>query len=158
MMRKGQTALEYLITYGWAILVILVVLAVLWYYGIFNPSRWAGEQVGSFTAFNVMDHKFTSTELQLRLANKLGQNIRITAVGVKKSGDTAYNLNTSTTLASPVDLNANSEATVTVPLNTSSLGASTGDIVSLDVSIIYDNLQSGLTGKVDTTTMNLKVA
>lgn len=38
---KGQTALEYLITYGWAILVILVVLAVLWYYGIFNPAKWS---------------------------------------------------------------------------------------------------------------------
>jgi len=37
---KGQTALEYLITYGWAILVILVVLAVLWYYGVFNPVKW----------------------------------------------------------------------------------------------------------------------
>jgi len=32
---KGQTALEYLITYGWAVLIILVVLAVLYYYGAF---------------------------------------------------------------------------------------------------------------------------
>jgi len=40
---KGQTALEYLITYGWAIIVILVVLAVLWYYGIFTPSKWQGQ-------------------------------------------------------------------------------------------------------------------
>ena len=37
---KGQTALEYLIVYGWAILVILVVLAVLWYYGVFDINKW----------------------------------------------------------------------------------------------------------------------
>lgn len=37
---KGQTALEYLLTYGWAILIILVVLTVLWYYGIFEKNRW----------------------------------------------------------------------------------------------------------------------
>lgn len=37
---KGQSALDYLVTYGWSILVILVVLAVLWYYGIFDPDKW----------------------------------------------------------------------------------------------------------------------
>ena len=35
--RKGQAALEYLMTYGWAILAVVVVLAVLWYLGIFTP-------------------------------------------------------------------------------------------------------------------------
>jgi len=30
--RKGQAAMEYLMTYGWAILVIVIVLAVLWFY------------------------------------------------------------------------------------------------------------------------------
>ncbi|NYZ78872.1 hypothetical protein H0N99_01875, partial [Candidatus Micrarchaeota archaeon] len=36
-MRKGQTAMEYLMTYGWAILIIMVVLAVLFYLGVLNP-------------------------------------------------------------------------------------------------------------------------
>ena len=35
--KKGQAALEYLMTYGWAILAVVVVLAVLWYLGIFTP-------------------------------------------------------------------------------------------------------------------------
>jgi hypothetical protein len=38
---KGQTALEYLLTYGWAILVIMVVLAVLYYYHVFDPKCWS---------------------------------------------------------------------------------------------------------------------
>jgi hypothetical protein len=37
---SGQSTLEYLVTYGWAVLVILVVLAVLWYYGIFDGAKW----------------------------------------------------------------------------------------------------------------------
>jgi len=37
---NGQTVWEYLITYGWAILVIIVVLAVLYYYHVFNPKCW----------------------------------------------------------------------------------------------------------------------
>ncbi|MEM3399225.1 MAG: hypothetical protein QXP42_00125 [Candidatus Micrarchaeia archaeon] len=35
--RKGQAAMEYLMTYGWAILVIVIVVAVLFYIGVFNP-------------------------------------------------------------------------------------------------------------------------
>ena len=33
MDRKGQSALEYLMTYGWAILIIIIVGGVLYYYG-----------------------------------------------------------------------------------------------------------------------------
>jgi hypothetical protein len=35
-MRKGQTAMEYLMTYGWAILIIMIVVVVLFYLGVFN--------------------------------------------------------------------------------------------------------------------------
>ena len=38
---KSQSAMEYLMTYGWAILVIAVVLAALYSLGIFNPSTFA---------------------------------------------------------------------------------------------------------------------
>ncbi|WP_088820199.1 LamG-like jellyroll fold domain-containing protein [Candidatus Mancarchaeum acidiphilum] len=38
---KSQSAMEYLMTYGWAILVIAVVLAALYSLGIFNPSSFA---------------------------------------------------------------------------------------------------------------------
>ncbi len=38
---KAQSAMEYLMTYGWAILVIAVVLGVLYSLGIFNPSNFA---------------------------------------------------------------------------------------------------------------------
>ncbi len=36
---KNQSAMEYLMTYGWAILVIAVVLAALFQLGVFNPSN-----------------------------------------------------------------------------------------------------------------------
>ena len=40
-MMKSQAAMEYLMTYGWAILVIAVVLAALYSLGIFNPNTFA---------------------------------------------------------------------------------------------------------------------
>lgn len=40
MMRKGQAAMEFLMTYGWAILVVLAAVGALAYFGILNPSRF----------------------------------------------------------------------------------------------------------------------
>ena len=36
-MKKAQAAMEFLMTYGWAILVVLIVLAALFYLGVFTP-------------------------------------------------------------------------------------------------------------------------
>jgi len=77
---KGQTALEYLITYGWAILVILVVLAVLWYYGVFSPGKWAGESVSEGSAFKVVDKQLTGNTLTLILGDKTGGQTTISLV------------------------------------------------------------------------------
>lgn len=38
--RKGQAAMEYLMTYGWAILIVIIVAAALFALGVFNPSSW----------------------------------------------------------------------------------------------------------------------
>ena len=37
-MKKGQTAMEYLMTYGWAILIVIVVIAALYSMGVFTVS------------------------------------------------------------------------------------------------------------------------
>ncbi len=52
MKLKLQSAMEYLMTYGWAILVIAVVLGVLYSLGIFSPSNFAPKaQPGSCQVF-----------------------------------------------------------------------------------------------------------
>lgn len=38
MRKKGQAAMEYLMTYGWAILIIIVVIGALWRMGVFKTS------------------------------------------------------------------------------------------------------------------------
>ena len=49
---KIQSAMEYLMTYGWAILAIAVVLGVLYSLGVFNPSNFAPKaQPGSCQVF-----------------------------------------------------------------------------------------------------------
>lgn len=41
---KGQSAMEYLLTYGWAFLIIAVVLGAMFALGIFNPSQFVGQE------------------------------------------------------------------------------------------------------------------
>jgi hypothetical protein len=38
--RKGQAALEFMMTYGWAILVVLAAIGALSYFGVLNPSKF----------------------------------------------------------------------------------------------------------------------
>ncbi|ODS42473.1 MAG: hypothetical protein MSIBF_03905 [Candidatus Altiarchaeales archaeon IMC4] len=49
MNKKGQGAMEYLMTYGWAILVVMIVGIVLWQLGIFGGT---GTQTKSFSGFS----------------------------------------------------------------------------------------------------------
>ena len=37
---KSQAALEFIMTYGWAILVVLVAIGALSYFGVLNPGRF----------------------------------------------------------------------------------------------------------------------
>ena len=40
---KGQAALEYMITYGWAFVVIIAAVSVLGYFGFLNPNKYIPE-------------------------------------------------------------------------------------------------------------------
>jgi hypothetical protein len=44
MQLKAQSAIEYLTTYGWAILIVGVVLAALFSLGVFSPSTFTGQE------------------------------------------------------------------------------------------------------------------
>lgn len=53
MDKRGQAAMEFLMTYGWAILAAIIAIGVLAYFGVFSPSRLVGS-VGALNApFNM---------------------------------------------------------------------------------------------------------
>ena len=81
--QKSQSALEYMMTYGWAILIIVIVAAVLYSLGIFNPSASSSQnaKVG-FTGFQVTQQCFTNQTLIILIANQLGSAINITSVNI----------------------------------------------------------------------------
>ncbi len=79
MKRKAQSALEYMMTYGWAILIIVIVAAVLYSMGIFNPSSSTGTTATGFSPFTVLAQTCNGHGLQIQLGNNAGASVALTA-------------------------------------------------------------------------------
>lgn len=150
MKTRGQTALEYLVTYGWAILAIVIIAGVLWYFGVFTPGRFApSEQTSGFSSIMVLGHKVTSSngQLTLVLANQEAETVNVTSISAGQGAATATSLS----------LNAGTQGQVTGIATGLSAGA-VGDSYNLNVTITYTLTRTGLTGKVSTGTVSGKMS
>jgi len=75
--RKGQGAMEYLMTYGWAILVVMIVGVVLWQLGIFGGGPGAVNTASGFGKIKPMEPsiKYTGSALSMSIMNGVGQGV-----------------------------------------------------------------------------------
>jgi hypothetical protein len=72
--------MEYLMTYGWAILVIVIVLAVLMFLNPFKAPETCLFQQPGFSCSEAMPQVYTEngqTFISMKLFNKFGQNVKI---------------------------------------------------------------------------------
>ena len=88
-MRKGQAALEFLTTYGWAFLVVLVMIGALAYFGVINPSRLLPDKCIFGTGIGCQDfvaYSGTNEGFRAELVNGFGYTITIVDVDIDCSG------------------------------------------------------------------------
>ena len=78
--RKSQAALEFIMTYGWAILVVLVAIGALAYFGVLSPDKFLPAKCTLSAGLACTDHKATATSLDVVFRNSLGYDITITDV------------------------------------------------------------------------------
>jgi len=82
--KKSQIALEFLVTYGWALLAVLVTVGVLVYFGIFNTSRYVDDKCNFGKQIVCEDYILNSSGfLSLKLRNNFGVPINITTIIIK---------------------------------------------------------------------------
>lgn len=124
--------MEYLVTYGWAILAIVVIAGVLWYFGIFNPARFAGEkQCSGFNAYICQDFKVaTDGTLTIVLNNKIGGSM--SGVDIAGAGT-----------CTPTSIAANSNTTCTAA-GFLPAGTSGNNFDQTTVSLTYTDARSGI--------------
>jgi len=82
-----QSAMEYLVTYGWAILVLTVALAALFSLGLLSPGKFAAQQCVVSSGFACLGYSLASNGiLYLNLQQSTPDPISVTAVACAQNG------------------------------------------------------------------------
>ncbi|MFT4326449.1 MAG: hypothetical protein ACMXYK_03020 [Candidatus Woesearchaeota archaeon] len=75
MNKKGQAALEFLMTYGWAFLVILVMIGALVYFGVLNTDRFIPDRCVVSPGFSCEEFQISSDRIRVILRSQNSQPI-----------------------------------------------------------------------------------
>jgi len=92
--RKGQAAMEFLMTYGWAILVVLAAIGALAYFGILSPSKFLPSSFTMAGGISAGEYKMaTDGTLTLGFINNIGTQITVnnTIVNTSNTGSDVGN-------------------------------------------------------------------
>lgn len=81
--KKAQAAMEFLMTYGWALLVVLIAIAALAFFGVLNPARLLPSSCSLGVGFACEDFKVINSDpfalgapgIALRVRNGMGKNL-----------------------------------------------------------------------------------
>ena len=85
MVKKGQAAMEFLMTYGWAILAAIIVVGVLWYL-IGNPANLVGNQFTITQPFAKNALNIAAAAITIEVRNGGGEGITITDTDITGCG------------------------------------------------------------------------
>ena len=138
---KAQAALEFLTTYGWAFLVILVMISALAYFGILKPSNILPDKCILGSEIECQDYVISSGTtggIKLRLKNNLGDTINI--IGMNAS--TEQNISKSVCNVPEADLPTSWKSSSVEEVdfsncNFDNVGLSSGDKGKVFITITY---------------------
>ena len=136
MNRKGQSALEFLMTYGWAILIILVMIAALVYFGVFNPARLTPERCTAVPGFGCNDYQLNSDgSANFLIANSKGDSVTLTSTTAFAMNSTAGGCQN--TAVGSTSWASDEVKTVAFPAACPAITAAKGDKQKVLVSFTY---------------------
>ena len=84
-MRRGQAALEFLMTYSWAILVVIIIIGALAYFGVLNPQSLMPDKCTLTAGFSCDDYLLQgggSPQVSFTVTNGLGRSIELTYLNI----------------------------------------------------------------------------
>ncbi len=151
---KAQSAMEYLMTYGWAILIVIIVAAALYALGIFNPATYTGRIPTGFTTLGAPDDwdvDSTNGDVSILLNNRLASQIEIYSITVSTTTGTPDTWNTFNCTGAAAGTNydymtiapggnIDPSTTCTNLVYDLAVGAQTaGTTYSVDVEILYNS-------------------
>ena len=143
MKTKSQAALEFLTTYAWAFLVILIMIGALAYFGVLTPSKILPDRCTFNVGFGCEAYKIGSDgTFNLKLKNNLGQIITATSIELSAESSTAFTCSSSP--ISPVNWQTgNITELVWSGCNSAALGFVPGEKGKVLVKISYYEPRNG---------------
>lgn len=78
----SQAAMEFLMTYGWAILVVLVAVMALSYFGVLSPDIFLPKKCSLPAGITCLDYQVSDLRVVLVLQNNFGETITIGRIDV----------------------------------------------------------------------------
>ncbi len=93
---NAQAAFEFLATYGWAFLVILIMIGALAYFGILSPSKILPSRCNFGAEFQCLDYQISAAAntFKIRLKNGVGEPIDVSSVTLGSESTTQYSCST----------------------------------------------------------------
>ncbi len=82
-MKKGQAAMEFLMTYGWALLVVLAAIAALAYFGVLSPQKYLPETCqfpAGFSCLEKAEISDANNRFDFAVRNNNGYRTNLTGV------------------------------------------------------------------------------
>jgi len=130
MEKKGQAAMEFLMTYGWAILAAVIAIGVLAYFGVFSPGKYVTGNAVVNPPFYIdaANAKASTGAVQIALKNNGGEDYEIYTVVISDCG---------TYTGAPDSISASgSNQSLTVSVSCTG-GLTAGDNLKGDITITY---------------------
>jgi len=94
---KGQAALEFLTTYGWAFLVILVMIGALSYFGVLDVSRFIPDSCKLDGNIECPAYALNESTFDIQIRNNLPVKVNITSIKIMEKDGTVWFTATSVT-------------------------------------------------------------
>jgi hypothetical protein len=89
MEKRGQASLEFLMTYGWTIMVVLIAIGALSYFGVLSPDKFVPRRCALEPGLGCMDFKVNEDSVTVVLRSGKGEDITITDIKIRNCTGTA---------------------------------------------------------------------
>ncbi len=149
--KKGQAAMEFLMTYGWAILVVLVAIAALAYFGVTNINTPLVERTYFGPKLSNIANAYVTSDgkIEFAIKNTIGQTINITDIKEINTDECEPISNIQITkdtnqLTLPIILENNKQ--IKIELTCQKLINTNNKKINTELSIEYINTETNLPG------------
>lgn len=148
---KAQFSLEFLTTYGWAILAVLVAIGALAYSGAIDPSKFTKGRCMISPELRCNDYRITlnstnAANITIRLTNMNPSKIVVVSVNfsTKKEDPTKMLANCTASVAAPITIDSEYYADFTSRCQQGTGNMFVGDKKKIDVEVYYYTAKSGV--------------